>query len=290
MLKQYINLIRVSHWIKNSFVFVPLLFAELLFDIPSFLNVTLAFLGFSLVTSLVYVFNDYMDIEADRQHPKKKNRPLASGAISKTRAVIIMIILGVGALSLNFLFSAEFMLVLLAYVIVNIAYTLYFKTVVIVDLMCIAGGFMLRVLGGALVIDVYVSSWLILTTLFISLFLAVMKRRSELVSSGGAGSTRKVLKDYSIYFIDQISAISAAAVILSYAVYTVSPRTIEHFHTENLVYTTIFVVFGIFRYMFLVVKKSRGENAVEILITDVPTLMNLFFYVASVVYIIYLQA
>ena len=231
-----------------------------------------------------------MDIEADRQHPKKKNRPLASGAVSKTNAVILMIVLGIGALSLNFLFSVEFMLVLLAYVIVNIAYTLYFKTVVIVDLMCIAGGFMLRVLGGALVIDVYVSSWLILTTLFISLFLAVMKRRSELVSSGEAGRTRKVLKDYSIYFIDQISAISAAAVILSYAVYTVAPRTIEHFHTENLVYTTIFVLFGIFRYMFLVVKKSRGENAVEILITDVPTLLNLFFYVASVVYIIYLQA
>ena len=147
-------------------------------------------------------------------------------------------------------------------------------------------GFLLRVIGGAVIIDIYISSWLILTTMFISVFLAVMKRRSELVLNN-ENETRKVLGEYNLTFIDQISAISAASVILCYAIYSVSQKTIEYFNTENLVYSSFFVVFGIFRYMYLVFKKSKGENPTEIMLTDVPMIFNLILYALTVYLIIY---
>jgi hypothetical protein len=155
------------------------------------------------------------------------------------------------------------------------------------DLLCIAGGFMLRVLGGAFVIDVYVSSWLVLTTLFISLFLAVMKRKSELNLNIGDNGARKVLNDYSHEFINQISAVSAGGVIISYALYTVADRTVTYFQTENLIYTTIIVVFGIFRYMFLAYRKSEGENTIDVLISDMAMITASILYIVSTVAIIY---
>lgn len=149
---------------------------------------------------------------------------------------------------------------------------------------------MLRVMGGGFIIMVPLSSWLILTTLFISLFLAVMKRRSELIYVTTGPKTRKVLEEYSLYFIDQVSSISAAGVILSYALYTVSPKTVANFNTENLVYSTIFVIFGIFRFMYLVFKKSKSENAVELILTDVPMILNIFLYSVYVIVVIYFQS
>jgi 4-hydroxybenzoate polyprenyltransferase len=287
MIKNYIRLLRIPHWIKNVFIFIPLIFSKHLLDHEFLLPVLIGYITFSFVSSLVYVFNDLIDIESDQKHPNKKLRPLASGAVSKKEAVIIIIILALVISVLVFFVNTEFIIIISSYIIINILYTLYLKNVVIVDLACISIGFLLRVIGGALIIDIYISSWLILTTMFISVFLAVMKRRSELVLNS-ENETRKVLGEYNLTFIDQISAISAACVILCYAIYSVAEKTVQYFNTENLVYSSIFVVFGIFRYMYLVFKKSKGENPTEIMITDIPMIANLVFYSVTVYIIIYL--
>lgn len=287
MIKNYFKLFRITHWIKNFFVFIPLIFSKHLLDQNYLLQVVIGFFAFSLVSSLVYIFNDISDAESDRKHPQKKFRPIASGVISKRHAIISMFILFVLVVLISFQVNTSFILILVSYVVINIFYTLYLKNIVIVDLACISLGFLLRVIGGALIIYIYISSWLILTTLFISIFLAVMKRRSEIVLNT-ENETRKVLGEYNLSFIDQISSISAACVIICYALYSVAERTVEYFQTENLVYSSIFVVFGIFRYMYLVFKKSKGENPTEIMLTDIPMITNLVFYSVTVYFIIYL--
>ncbi len=286
MISDILRLIRVKHWIKNGFVFVPLVFSKHLFNKEYFVETLIAFFAFSVASSIVYVINDIRDVDSDRAHTKKKNRPIASGKISFNAAYAILLTLIVLISGISFLLPNEFNIILTAYILLNIAYTFFLKKIVLLDLISIAAGFMLRVLGGASAISVEVSTWLILTTLFVSLFLAVMKRRSE-IESQGENATRKVLESYSIKFIDQISSITAAAVIICYALYSVSERTLQFFHTEYLVYTTIFVIYGIFRYLYLVHNMQKGEDTSEIIFTDVPTLINLILYGATVVYIVY---
>jgi 4-hydroxybenzoate polyprenyltransferase len=285
----YIKLIRVPQWIKNFFVFVPLLFSQHIFNKTYFLPVLAAFFMFCIVSSIVYIFNDIVDIEADRAHPTKKNRPLPSGVISIQNAVITIIVLA--ALLGLFLpaLNANFRIFLLSYFLLNIFYTYIFKHMVLLDVFSLAVGFMLRVMAGAYVISVEVSSWLILTTMFISLFLGVMKRRSELIliNDEPNKSTRKVLASYSLNFTDQMSTIAAAGVIICYALYTVSERTIKVFNTDNMIYTTPFVVFGIFRYMFLVYMNKKGENTVDIMLTDIPMIINVVLYILAIILIIY---
>lgn len=287
MLKEILKLIRVDHWVKNLFIFVPLVFAQKIFDMNLLLQSLLAFFSFSFASAIVYIFNDMNDIEADRLHPKKRFRPLVTGAITKNQAFILIFVLLLIIVLFLILLNIEFVEIVILYFIINVLYTFYLKHFVILDLFSIASGFMLRVIGGATVIEVDISNWLILTTLFISLFLAIMKRRSELISDKTNGKTRKVLEEYSLYFIDQISSISAAGVILCYALYTVSERTVNQFGTEKLVITTLFVVFGIFRYMYLGFNKSKGEDTAEILRTDKPMIINIILYIIVSIIIIY---
>lgn len=285
--KDYIRLLRIANWLKNIFVFVPLVFSKHLFDLSYIYDVLIGFIAFSFTSSLVYVFNDIFDAEKDRIHPVKKDRPIASRRISKTKALItlflLLVIIGIFSVYLQ----QNFVIMLWLYILINIAYTLYLKKIVIADIFCIAAGFLIRVMAGAFIISVYLSNWLILTTIFLSLFLAVMKRRVEIASNPSASDQRSVLKDYSIDFIDLISAITATCVILSYALYTVAERTIKAFGSEELVFTTLFVIFGIFRYLFLAIKKNKGENVVELLLTDLPMLVNILLFISVALYIIY---
>lgn len=287
MIKEIIKLIRVTNWLKNIFVFIPLIFSENLFNIPSVLTTLLAVVCFSLVSSVVYIINDIADINRDREHPIKKNRPIATGKISLRTASLIIFGLLVIITLILFNFSVHFWYVIAGYLLMNIAYSFKLKSIVIVDIMCIAAGFMLRVIGGAVAINVDTSKWLILTTLFLSLFLAVMKRKSESELTENSNS-RQVLKDYTSDFINQISSISAGAVIICYALYTVSERTISIFNTENLVFTTIFFIFGIFRYMHIVYTQQKGENTIGILIKDIPMILNAILYGVVVFIIIYM--
>jgi 4-hydroxybenzoate polyprenyltransferase len=222
-------------------------------------------------------------------HPKKKERPIASGVISVPQAIAIAAILLVVNLVLCSQLGMYFILTNFGYILLNIFYTFYAKNVVLLDIFSIAAGFMLRVIAGAYAINVEVSSWLLLTTMFLSLFLAIMKRRSELVLTADSthNSTRKVLTNYTVAFTDQMATISAAAVIICYALYTTSQRTIDIFKTEELIFTTPFVVFGIFRYMYLVYKYDQGENTTEIMLHDVPMITNILMYGAVTVLIIY---
>jgi len=283
----YAKLLRVTSWAKNLFVFVPLIFAKHLFDKTELLEVAAGFILFSIAASSIYVVNDIYDAKKDAIHPLKKTRPIASGKVSVNEAKIISVILFVIVASLSIVMNHSFVAIVWFYIILNLLYTNYLKQIVIVDIFCIALGFMLRVIGGALIISVNISSWLILTTLFLSLFLAVMKRRVEIATSENAIEQRNVLKEYSLSFIDQISSITGGGVIISYALYTVSERTILMFGSEYFVFTTIFVIFGIFRYMYLVFKRDKGENVVDALISDWPMIINAALYIITALLFIY---
>lgn len=289
MLIQVIKLIRIPQWIKNLFVFVPLVFSLNLFHTDYILISIQAFIAFCLTSSIVYIINDITDAEADRVHPRKKNRPIASGKISPGQGGVIAVVLAalVAVLCINL--NLPFILLLILFFLINVIYSLKLKHVVLLDIFSIAAGFLIRVLSGAVVINVAVSSWLILTTMFISLFLAVMKRHSELeiVENRSNIETRKVLAFYSLNFADQLATVAAAGVIICYALYTVSERTITVFKTENLIYTTPFVVFGIFRYMYLVYMNKQGENTTRMLISDLQMTITVILYIAVTMLIIY---
>lgn len=287
--KNILKLIRVKQWIKNFFLFAPLIFSHHLFDWNYVLISIEAFFAFCFISSVVYIINDITDLEQDRNHPVKKNRPLASGKISKANAILISFIFFSGMILIAYDLNPKFKFALLVYFLVNLLYSFKLKQIVLLDIFFIAFGFMIRIVAGGLAIDVHISSWLILTTLFLSLFLAVTKRRSELAVIENNLSTRKVLSDYSIMFADQMATISAAGTVIAYALYTVSERTREIFQTENLIFTTPFVVYGIFRYLYLVHKKNLGENPTQIITTDVPMIVNIFLWVIVSIGIIYKQ-
>ncbi|MEW6195093.1 MAG: decaprenyl-phosphate phosphoribosyltransferase [Bacteroidota bacterium] len=282
-----LKLIRLTSWLKNIFVFVPIVFSKHLFEWSYISIVISGFLAFSFASSFVYVLNDIKDAERDKLHSLKKDRPIPSGKVNRKEALLLLAFLFILVVIFSFIIMNQFVFLIWAYIGINIAYTFYLKQVVIVDIFCIAAGFILRVIGGAVVVSIYISSWLILTTIFLSLFLAVMKRRVEIATSENAVEQRLVLKDYSLSFIDQISAIAAGGVIICYALYTVAQRTVAAFGSENLVFTTLFVVFGIFRYMFLVHKGNKGENVAEVILSDLPMIVNSLLFIASAFYVIY---
>jgi len=285
----YLKLVRITSWPKNFFVFVPAVFSKHILDPENFFMVLFGFITFSIASSTVYVFNDLLDAPKDKIHPLKKNRPIASGLISSKEAIVIGLILFFILFALTMKTSTYFNLCIWAYVIINVLYTLFLKEIVIVDIFCIASGFLLRVFAGAFLISIGISNWLILTTIFLSLFLAVMKRRVEFANSTNPSEQRKVLKEYSLNFIDQIAAMTGSGVILSYALYSVADRTVNIYGSENLVLTTAFVIFGIFRYMYLVYKKDKGDNVIEVLLTDIPMIINLILYILTTGYFIYFR-
>ncbi len=290
-----IRLIRPKQWTKNLFVFPALVFSQHLLE-PSYVLLTLrAFLAFSFTASFVYIINDIADLERDRQHPKKKYRPIASGEISISEALMIAAaMLGLVSILLVGL-DWRFVVAIVTYLIMNLAYSFFLKEVVLIDVFVIAIGFMLRVVGGALVIGVPRSPWLLLTTMFLSLFLGIAKRRGELVAvrkrdPDATGShTRKVLEHYSVEFAEQMTTICAAGFVISYALYTVSDRTVKVFGTENLIFTTPFVLYGVFRYLYLLHKKDLGESPTDIVLSDIPTIINFIVYAIAMLIVIYMR-
>lgn len=290
-ISNFVNLMRPYQWVKNVFVFVPLIFSKNLLDPPLFFKALLTSFAFCLAASAVYVVNDIADKEFDRLHPFKRNRPIASGAVASGEGWALSLFLLLMSTLLLVLTGSEIAtgLVIAGYIALNLLYSFRLKRLVLIDLFVIAIGFILRIMAGGYAVDVKVSSWLIMTTLFISIFLGVAKRRSEFVLAGKGveESTRTVLADYDITLIDQILSVSAASVIIAYALYTVSERTVRAFHSEALIFTTVFVTYGIFRYLYLVHKMGLGENPTKALLTDKPMVINSFLYVLSVIAILY---
>ena len=262
------------------------MFSLHLFEADYFFSTLKAFIIFCLASSFIYIINDIIDVEADAAHPQKKYRPLPSGKISKQSAWIASIVIFLLLIILSFISPIEFIYFLVSFILLNIIYSMYFKHIVILDVFSIAAGFTIRVLGGAAIINVPVSSWLVLTTMFISLFLGVMKRHSELeqITESETTPTRKVLAEYSLTFTNQMATVAAAGVIICYALYTVSQRTVSVFGTENLIYTTPFVVFGIFRFMYLEYLNQKGENTTNIMLTDFPMIINSYYFISRLQY------
>ncbi len=287
MLKALIASMRPKQWVKNLFIFAPLVFSRSLFVPEKLLLVAMAFAVFCVLAGSVYLLNDLMDIEKDRRHPTKKNRPLASGALKPGIALFFLVIfagVSLGSatmLGLGFLFFAG------AYFVNNLAYSTFMKHVVIVDVMSIAFGFVLRVLAGAAVIGVPATPWLLMCTVLLALFLGFAKRRYELVLlHDEADNHRKVLLQYSPYFLDQLIMIVGAAVVMSYALYTMSAETVAHFGTTGLIYTVPFVLYGIFRYLYLVHQKEEGGNPTRVLLTDTPLIVDIILWLGVCILII----
>ncbi|MEB2328995.1 MAG: decaprenyl-phosphate phosphoribosyltransferase [Ignavibacteriaceae bacterium] len=271
-----IELMRPKQWIKNLFCFAAILFAGKLTDLNLLLINIIAFFAFCGISSCVYIVNDISDIESDRIHKKKRFRPLASGDVSINEAKILLLLLFVATVILSLQLNWGFQIVILFYFIINLFYSLKVKNVVLLDVFFISIGFMLRVISGAFAIDVSISNWMIITTIFISLFLAISKRRAELSQADleDVGKQRKVLASYSIPFTDQLNTVAATGTIISYALYTVSDKATETFGTDHLIYTTPFVIYGIFRYMYLTHQKNLGESPSSIVTKDLPIIIN----------------
>jgi len=284
-----IRLLRPLQWLKNGFVFTPLIFSKHLFEKEYNNKAILAFVAFCLASSFVYILNDILDKEADKLHPEKKKRPIAADEISIPFATGIAVIVGTASIAIAQLLPIQFLYAILLYIAIQFAYSFSLKHIVILDLFIIATGFMLRVFAGALAIQVEISHWIIITTLFLSLFLAASKRRSELVMirKFNIETKRRVLQEYSIPFLDTLLMITTTGMAISYALYTMAERTIAVFGSEYLIFTTVFVLFGIFRYLFLVIVKEEGENPTAILTKDIPTAINLLLWIITCIGIIY---
>lgn len=287
--REALKLVRPKQWVKNAFVLAPLIFAKELFLAEPVVLALRAFLAFCLTASAVYIINDMLDVRADRLHPVKRFRPLAAGTITFRHAAVLALLLLATVTLLAFGMDPRFVIVLCAYFVLNIAYSFGLKQVPLLDVFIIAAGFMLRVLGGAYAINVRVSSWIVLCSLFISLFLGFAKRRAELilVRDSGIHSERKVLSIYRVDFLDQILTISAAGAVISYAVYSVAPRTIEIFGTDKLIYTTVFVIYGIFRYLYLIHTTPVTENPTNTVTSDRGLIVTILLWILSCIVLIY---
>lgn len=288
MIRNIIVSMRLQQWIKNSFLFAALVFSGHLFIVEDVLLAVLGFFAFSLVTSAVYLYNDVTDVERDKLHPVKSRRPLASGKLSARAAIAAALVLTLIGLWGGFALRYEFGIILGLYITLNILYSWWLKRIVILDVMTIAAGFVLRVVGGAVLIQVPTSEWLIICTILLSLFLGFSKRRSELTSlEVQANPHRAVLEYYSPRFLDQMVGIVTATTVMSYALYTISEETVMKFGTKNLIYTVPFVLYGIFRYLYLVHKREEGGDPTKTILTDIPLLINVALWIGAASWIIY---
>ena len=281
-------LLRLNQYIKNVFIFLPLFFGLKLTDPNLFLKATIAFIVFSLISSAVYIFNDFHDIKEDRLHPKKKHRPLASGVITKPQSIVIMLIL----LLLGFALASKLPLlvtiIMVAYVVMNIFYTLYFKKVALLDVTIIAIGFVMRIFVGSYSTNVPLSKWIIIMTFLLALFMALAKRRDDVLIFLNTGDkTRKVVDSYNLQFLDTAMAIMAAVVIVAYTVFSTSLEVVEKFRSESLYLTVIFVILGIMRYLLIVFVKQDSGSPTKIVLKDSFIQLTILCWGLSFVLILY---
>ena len=287
-IKYFILSMRPHQWGKNIVIFAAIIFSCNIFHWSMLVRVAGAFFLFCVFSGCIYLINDLLDMESDQKHPLKCQRPLASGRLIKSIAVWGAAVIGLGSLFIAWFMGCSFFLVGLSYILLQIVYSFKLKRIVILDVFSIAAGFVLRVIAGAEVIQVPISSWLLICTMLLSLFLALSKRRHELVLLKGDATThRKILQEYSPYLLDQMIAVVTSATVLAYALYTVAPETVQKFHTSRLIYTVPFVLYGILRYLYLIHQKKEGGKPEEILVTDKPMLINILLYGLTVILILY---
>jgi len=279
---------RPQHWIKNLFVFAAIVFSKNIFNLSLLEKTVVAFISFCLISSSLYILNDLKDLEEDKRHPLKSKRPLASGRLEKSYAIYSFAALGFSGLILSASLNWAFFLISLVFFILQVAYSFWLKHVVILDVFVIAAGFLIRIVAGGLAIKVTLSSWLLICSTLLALFLALSKRRHELVFlEKKASEHRPILEEYSPYFLDQLIAVVTASIVVAYCLYTISEETVAKFGTANLLFTVPFVLYGIFRYLYLIHQKVEGGSPETLIIKDKPLLIDIFLWIVSAVLILY---
>ncbi|MFA5113073.1 MAG: decaprenyl-phosphate phosphoribosyltransferase [Candidatus Margulisiibacteriota bacterium] len=282
--------LRINQWTKNFFVFAAIVFSVKFFDLPLLYKVIEAFAVFCLLSSAVYLINDVRDADSDRKHPTKKRRPIAAGEIKPFLAIAVACLLALIGLGAAYALDLPFALTATAYFVLMVVYTFLLRDLVILDTFTIAAGFVLRAIAGVVVIGVAMSPWLIICTILLSLFIALGKRRHELLTlSQGAVEHRRILDEYNPQLLDQMISAVAGSTVMAYSLYTLWPETVAKFGTHNLVYSVPFVLYGIFRYLYLIYQKGKGGKPEEILLTDLPLLADIVLWLASLMAIIYLK-
>jgi len=282
--------LRPQQWTKNLLIFAPLLFSKQLFVYTETLHTFVACIIFCLMSGSVYLLNDLIDLENDKRHPLKCKRPLASGSLSRRAAVIACaVLLCICTLAGLSLLNRAFLITAAVYLVLQILYSTFLKHVVIIDVFCIAAGFVLRVVAGAEAIGVSFSTWLLFCTLLLSLFLALSKRRHELLLlEADAVHHRKILYEYSAELLDHMIAIVTPCTLIAYMLYTISDDTVAKFGTDGLKYTVPFVLYGIFRYLYLIHQKNEGGSPEKVLLNDLPILLTVICYGLTCALIVYL--
>ncbi len=288
----YIKLIRPLHWLKNTFVFAALVFAgkNLLFDVHKISASFYAFLCFCFMSSFVYIINDIHDVAYDRKHPAKRNRPIASGAVSVSSAIILAVVLLVSGLLIGFGVNVLLGIVACIYLLLNIAYSWYLKHHVIVDVMCIAIGFVLRAMAGVVAISVVLSPWLVVCTFTLCLFVGFGKRRCELAVTNDdyieASVRRPILERYTLELLGNLLTVSAALAITTFLLYTMDEQTSMRFGTNYMIYTAPLVIYGVFRFAVLI-QSGRFEGPIELLSSDRPFQITIALWVLMVIIIVH---
>ncbi|HTL46807.1 MAG TPA: decaprenyl-phosphate phosphoribosyltransferase [Verrucomicrobiae bacterium] len=287
-LRDYLLAFRPQQWIKNFFIFLPLVFGKALLEAGVVAKTALGFLIFCAVCSAVYMGNDLLDLERDKLHPSKRLRPIASGKVLPGEARVMAAAVLAAAAPAAWLLNPRFFAVVLIYVIFNLVYSALIKHWVILDVFCLAGFFLLRIFMGSILSGVALSPWIIMMTALLALFLGFNKRRQEIKwLKGDAQEHRAVLSRYNIYFIDQMIGVITASIVIAYSLYAMDARTVAAFGTKHLLATVPFVYYGIFRYLYLIHVRSSEGDPTRIVLSDFPTQINIFLWLASSIAVIY---
>lgn len=285
---KYIKLVRVKHWVKNLFLMLPLFFGGELFAFEKYGDFLIGILAFSLVASSIYIINDYRDIESDKMHPEKSKRPLASGAVSKTEALVILAIFLIAGFGIAYYLKTKFMFVIGIYFLMNLAYSFGLKNFPIVDIIIVALGFNLRVKAGGVLGNIAVSEWLTMMIFLLALFLAVAKRRDDILIKISSGlDMRKSVKGYNLDYINAILSVLSGVILVSYILYTLSPTTIQHFNTHRLFYTSLFVFAGIMRYLQIALVDNNSGSPTNLLYKDRFIQVSMVLWLLSFYLLIY---
>jgi 4-hydroxybenzoate polyprenyltransferase len=284
----WVSLLRPKQWVKNAFVLAPLLFSGRAMDPEAIGRGVAAALLFSVLASGIYAMNDAYDAEGDRAHPRKRFRPIAAGRIPRRNGVSVGVALALGATAGAALLDLRFGLIALAYLLVNVIYTLKLKSVVILDVFAVASFFLMRLVAGAAVVGVAPSIWLLLCGGLLALYLGFAKRRSELVMLGdGSGDHRSVLSKYTPAFLDQMSGVLLSVTVVSYIMYTLTSETAQRVGSDVLSYSVVFVLYGVFRYLYLAHRQGEGGDPTETLLTDKPLMGSVVLWFAYCGWVIY---
>jgi len=279
------KLFRVHQYIKNLFIFMPLIFSFSFSDYTNNINTLIAFILFSILASSIYIFNDLMDIEEDKAHPTKKNRPLASGKVKKPTAQLLIILMSFFTLTTALFINIQLFSVLFIYFILNIAYSLKLKHISILDIFIIATGFVLRLFAGSAVTNIELSMWIIVMTFLLAIFLALAKRRDDVLLSLSGQETRKNIDGYNLEFVNASMVLMAGVVIVSYVQYTISPEVIARIGSEHLYLTAFFVIIGVLRYMQITFVEEDSGSPTKVVIRDTFLKLTIFFWLLSFVVI-----